>query len=61
MNTLLIIFVLIIIKDFFISFLRVIIVQDFKTVTFQVLFVYEPIFSVIFCWIKKGARFKKVQ
>ena len=39
----------IIIKDFFISFSRVIIVQDFETVTFHVLFVYKPTFSVIFC------------
>ena len=39
----------IIIKDFFISFSRVIIVQDFETVTFYVLFVYKPTFSVIFC------------
>ena len=38
----------IIIKDFFISFSRVIIVQDFETVTFYVLFVYKPT-SVIFC------------
>ena len=37
----------IIIKDFFISFSRVIIVQDFDTVTFYVLFVYKPsLFSV---------------
>ena len=40
----------IIIKDFFISFSTVIIiVQDFETVTFYVLFVYKPAFSVIFC------------
>ena len=39
----------IIIKDVFISFSRVIIVQDFETVTFYVLFVYKPTFSVIFC------------
>ena len=39
----------IIIKDFFTSFSRVIIVQDFETVTFYVLFVYKPTFSVIFC------------
>ena len=43
----------IIIKDFFISFSRVIIVQDFETVTFYVLFVYKPTFSVIFCSIKR--------
>ena len=30
-----------------------IIVQDFETVTFYVLFVYKPTFSVIFCWIKR--------
>ena len=45
-------------KDFSNSFSRVIIVEDFETVTFHVLFVYKPTFSVIFCW-KKGARFKK--
>ena len=43
----------IIIKDFFISFSKVILVQDFETVTFYVLFVYNPTFSVIFCWIKR--------
>ena len=43
----------IIIKDFFISFSRVIVVQDFETVTFYVLFVYKLTFSVIFCWIKR--------
>ena len=37
------------IKDFSISFSRVIIVQDFETVTFYALFVYKPTFSVIFC------------
>ena len=36
------------IKDFSISFPRVIIVQDFETVIFYVLFVYKPTF-VIFC------------
>ena len=36
----------IIIKDFFIYFSRVIIVQDFETVTFYVLLVYKPTFSV---------------
>ena len=40
------------IKDFSISFSRVIIVQDFETVTFYVLFVYKPTFSVIFCCLK---------
>ena len=39
----------IIIKDFFISFLSVIIVKDFETVTFYVLFVYKSTFFVIFC------------
>ena len=43
----------IIIKDFFVSFSRVIIVQDFETATFYVLFVYKPTFSVIFCCIKR--------
>ena len=41
------------IKDFPISFSGVIIVQDFETVTFYVLFVYKPTFSVIFCWMKR--------
>ena len=27
--------------------------QDFETVTFYVLFVYKPTFSVIFCWIER--------
>ena len=36
------------IKDFSISFSRVIIVQDFETVIFYVLFGYKPT-SVIFC------------
>ena len=40
-------------KDFFISLSRVIIVQDFETVTFDVLFVYNPTFFVIFCCIKR--------
>ena len=39
----------IMIKDSSISFSRVIIVQDFETVTFYVLFVYKLTFSVIFC------------
>ena len=39
----------IMIKDFSISFSRVIIVQDFGTVTFYVFFVYKPTVSVIFC------------
>ena len=38
----------IMIKDFH-FFSRVIVVQDFETVTFYVLFVYKPTFSVIFC------------
>ena len=37
------------IKDFSVSFSKVIIVQDFETVTFYVSFVYKPTFSVIFC------------
>ena len=41
------------IKDFSISFSRVIIVQDFETATFYALFVYKTSFSVIFCWMKK--------
>ena len=36
------------IKDFSISFSRVIIVQDFETVIFYVLFRYKPT-SIIFC------------
>ena len=36
------------IKDFH-FFSRVIVVQDFETVTFYVLFVYKPTFSIIFC------------
>ena len=39
----------IMIKDFSISFSRVISVQDFETVTFYVLFVYKPTLCVIFC------------
>ena len=39
----------VIIKDFFISVSRIIIVQDFETVTFYVLSVYNATFSVIFC------------
>ena len=38
----------IMIKDFH-FFSGVIVVQDFKTVTFYVLFVYKPTFSGIFC------------
>ena len=41
------------IKEFSISFSRVIIVQDFETVTIQ------P--SLLFLLNKKGARFKSVQ
>ena len=39
----------IITRDFFFFFSRVIIVQDFETITFYVLFVYKRTFSVIFC------------
>ena len=39
----------IMIKDYSISFSRVIIVQDYETVTFYVLFVYKPAFTVILC------------
>ena len=46
MNTLITIFVLL--EDFFISFSRVVIVQDFETVTFFVLLVYKPTFSAFF-------------
>ena len=41
------------IKDFSIFFSRVIIVQDFKAVTFNVLFVYKHAFSVVFYWMKR--------
>ena len=41
------------IYHFFIPFSRVIIVQDFETVTSYVSFVHKPTFSVIFCWIKR--------
>ena len=50
--------VCIIIKDFFISFSRVIIAQDFETVTFYVLFVYKPTFSVISVELK-GCAFQE--
>ena len=40
------------IKDFSISFSRVIIVQDFETVSFYVLSGYKQTF-VIFCWTKR--------
>ena len=43
----------IMIKDVSISFSRVIIVQDFETVTFYVLFVYKPTLCIIFCWMKR--------
>ena len=39
----------IMIKDLTIYFSRAMIVQDFKTVTFNVLFVYKPTLSVVFC------------
>ena len=49
--------VCIMIKDFSIFFSTVTIVQDFETVTFYVLFVYKPTFSVIFVeW--KGCAFQ---
>ena len=48
----------IMIKDFSISFSWVIIVQDFETVTFYVLFVYKLTFSVIFCRIKRRVSSK---
>ena len=38
----------IMIKDLSISFSRVIIIQDFKTVTFNLLLEYKPTFSVVF-------------
>ena len=41
------------IKGFSISFSRVIIVQDFESVTFYLLFVYKPTFSIIFCLLKR--------
>ena len=41
------------IKDFSISFSRVIIVQDSETVTVYVLFEYKPTFSVIFFGMKR--------
>ena len=37
------------IKDLTISFSRVIIIQDFKTVIFYVLLLYKLIFSAVFC------------
>ena len=37
------------VKRFSISFSKVIIIQDFETVTFYVLFGYKPTFSIIFC------------
>ena len=43
----------IMIKELSISFSRVIIVKDFKAVTFNVLFVYKPTICVIFCWMKR--------
>ena len=42
----------VLIKDFH-FFSRVIVVQDFKTVTFYVLFVYKQTLFVIFCLMKK--------
>ena len=40
-------------KRLFNFFSRVIIVQEFETITFYVLFVYKPTLSVIFCWMKR--------
>ena len=40
-------------KGLSISFSIVIIVQDFETVPFYVLFVCKPTFSVIFCWMER--------
>ena len=40
-------FITFVVKDFH-FFSRVILVQDFETVTFYVSFVYKPAFSVIF-------------
>ena len=48
----------IIIKDFLISFLRVIIVLDFETVTFYVLFVYTSRPSLLFSVELKGCAFQ---
>ena len=40
------------IRDFH-FFTRVIVYQDLETLTFSVLFVFKPTFSVIFCQIKR--------
>ena len=40
------------IKDVSISFLIVIIIQYFKTVTFNILLVDKPTFPVVFYWMK---------
>ena len=40
------------IRDLSITFSTVVIVQDFKTVTFNVLFVYKPTFSFVLCRMK---------
>ena len=58
MNTLFI--ACIMIKDFSISFSRVIIVRDFETVTFYVLFVQAELLYY-FLLNEKGERFKSVQ
>ena len=58
MNTQFITF-LFMIKDFSISFSRVIVVQEFETVTFYALFGYKQ--TSYFLLNKKGARFKSVQ
>ena len=50
------------IKDFSISFSRVIIIQDVETVTFYVLSGYKPT-SVIFClikWVRISSQFNSV-
>ena len=39
----------VLIKDLSISFSRVVILQNFETVAFNVLFVYKPTFPVVFC------------
>ena len=50
------------IKDLSISFSRELIVRDFKTVTFNLLFVYKPTFSVsCFLLNEKVPRFKSVR
>ena len=51
------------IKDFPVPFSRVIIVQDFETVTVHMLFVYKSSFAVIFCGKKRlgvSSQFKSL-